>query len=131
MVTEIDVSFPGNLRVDAKTRGFVISTDQPETSGGENSSPTPTELFTSSIATCAGFFAVKFCRTRNIETTGMSLKMSYEWDKEEKRYPKMSIDLTVPEGFPPKYRKAIIKAMDQCVVKKHILEPPEFEMSVL
>ena len=43
----------------------------------------------------------------------------------------MSIDLKVPEGFPPKYRKAIIKAMDQCVVKKHILEPPEFEMSVL
>ena len=131
MATEIDVSFPGNARVDAKIRGFVISTDQPETSGGDNSGPTPTELFTSSIATCAGYFAVKFCRTRNIETTGMSLKMSYEWDKEEKRYPKMSIDLTVPEGFPPKYRKAIIKAMDQCVVKKHILEPPEFEMSVL
>ena len=130
MATEIDVSFPGNTRVDAKIRGFVISTDQPEKSGGDNSSPTPTELFTSSIATCAGYFAVKFCRTRHIDTAGMSLKMSYEWDEEEKRYPKMTINLKVPEGFPPKYQKAIIKAMDQCVVKKHILEPPEFELSV-
>ena len=130
MATEIDVSFPGNTRVDAKIRGFVISTDQPQKSGGENSSPTPTELFTSSIATCAGYFAVKFCRTRNIETTGMRLNMSYEWDEEEKRYPKMTINLKLPKGFPPKYQKAIIKAMDQCVVKKHILEPPEFEMSV-
>ena len=130
MAVEIEVSFPGNVVVEAKIRGFVLSTDQPETSGGDNSGPAPFELFTSSIATCAGFFAVKFCRARNIDTTGMSLKMIYDWDKELKRYPKMVIDSTLPEGFPEKYRGAIMGAMDQCVVKKHILEPPEFEISV-
>ena len=129
MATEIKVSFPGNVSVEAAVRGFVISTDQPEKSGGENSAPSPFELFTSSIATCAGYFAVKFCRSRNIDTTGMSLKMSYEWDKEQKRYPKMSINLDLPDSFPEKYRGAIIKAMDQCVVKKHILEPPDFEIT--
>jgi len=131
MAVEIDVSFPGNLAVDATTRGFVLSTDQPEKSGGDNSGPSPFELFTSSIATCAGYFALKFCRSRNIDTAGMSLKMTYEWDKELKRYPTMAIELSLPDEFPEKYKKAIIKAMDQCVVKKHILEPPEFEISVL
>ena len=131
MATEIDVSFPENLRVEAHVRGFVLSTDQPEKSGGDNSAPSPFELFTASIATCAGYFALKFCRARNIDTAGMRLKMHYQWDKEEKRYPMMSIELKVPEGFPAKYRKAIVKAMDQCVVKKHVLEPPEFEMSVV
>ncbi len=130
MAVEIEVDFPGNLKVEAKIRGFVISTDQPEKSGGDNSGPAPFELFTSSIATCAGYFAMKFCQARTIDTTGMSFKMSYDWDNELKRYPKMVIDLTLPEGFPEKYRGAIIKAMDQCVVKKHILEPPEFEISV-
>ena len=129
MATEIEVSFPGNVSVEAHVRGFVVSTDQPEKSGGDNSAPSPFELFTSSIATCAGYFAVKFCRARKIDTAGMSLKMSYDWDKEQKRYPKMSIELCLPEGFPEKYRGAIIKAMDQCVVKKHILDPPEFEIS--
>jgi uncharacterized OsmC-like protein len=131
MAVEIEVSFPGNVAVEANIRGFVLTTDQPEKSGGDNSGPAPFELFTSSIATCAGFFAVKFCRSRNIDTTGMSLKMTYDWDKELKRYPKMAINLTLPEGFPEKYKGAIIKAMDQCVVKKHILEAPEFEISVL
>ena len=131
MAVEIEVSFPGSVAVEATIRGFVLTTDQPEKSGGDNSGPTPFELFTSSIATCAGFFAVKFCRSRNIDTTGMSLKMTYDWDKELKRYPKMAINLTLPEGFPEKYKGAIIKAMDQCVVKKHILEAPEFEISVL
>ena len=129
MATEIKVSFPGNVTVEASVRDFIVSTDQPEKSGGGNSAPSPFELFTSSIATCAGYFALKFCRSRNIDTTGMSLTMRYEWDKEQKRYPKMSIALHLPDGFPEKYRGAIIKAMDQCVVKKHILDPPEFEIS--
>jgi len=128
MATEITVSFPGNLKVDAHVNEFVISTDQPEKSGGDGSAPAPFQLFTASIATCAGYFAVKFCKARNIETTGMSLVLKYEWDKEQKRYPKMAIELKLPEAFPEKYRKAIVRAMDQCVVKQHILQAPEFEI---
>jgi len=127
---EIQVLFPGNLKVEASVGEFVIPTDQPEKSGGDNSAPSPFVLFASSIATCAGFFAMKFCRTRDIDTTGMKLSMKYEWDKEQKRYPKMEMELTLPEGFPEKYRGAILKAMDQCVVKQHILNPPEFEITL-
>lgn len=130
MTTEIQVRFPGNLKVEAAVRDFTLVTDQPEKSGGDNSAPSPFELFTTSIATCAGYFALKFCRARNIDTSKMQLKMSYEWDKEQKRYPKMLIELELPDGFPDKYHSAIIKAMEQCVVKQHIHQPPEFEMTV-
>ena len=88
-------------------------------------------MFTTSIATCAGYFALKFCRARNIDTSTMRLKMAYDWDKEQKRYPKMVIELELPEDFPDKYRKAVIKAMEQCVVKQHIHQPPEFEIAVI
>lgn len=130
MATEITVSFPGNLKVEAAVRDFTLLTDQPEKSGGGGAAPTPFELFTSSIATCAGYFALKFCRARKIDTAGMSLKMNYDWDSEAKRYPKMSIQLELPEGFPEKYRGAVIKAMNQCVVKQHIHQPPEFAITV-
>lgn len=131
MATEIDVRFPENLKVEAKINDYVLTTDQPKKSGGDGSAPSPTELFTASIATCSGYFALKFCRTRNLETAGMRLKMRYEWDKEQKRYPTMSIELELPERFPEKYRGAIIKAMNQCVVKQHIQQPPEFEITVI
>lgn len=130
MATEINVTFPGNLRVEANIGEFVIATDQPVKSGGDNSAPSPFVLFAGSIATCAGYFAVKFCRTRDLDTTGMKLSMKYDWDANEKRYPKMSIELTLPEGFPEKYHAAILRAMDQCVVKQHILHPPEFEITL-
>ena len=131
MTTEINVSFPGNLKVTASCGDFVIPTDQPEKAGGDNSGPSPFVLFASSIATCAGYFALKFCRTREIDTTGMAVRLSYDWDKGQKRYAKMKVELTLPDGFPEKYRGAIEKAVDQCVVKQHILNPPEFELELV
>ena len=131
MADEMVVSFPGNLKVKAQIGDFSLDTDQPEKSGGDDTAPSPFTLFTASIATCAGYFALKFCKSRNIDTEGMSLQLGYGWDKEQKKYPKMDIELTLPQGFPEKYKDAIIRAMDQCVVKKHILDPPEFDIRVI
>jgi ribosomal protein S12 methylthiotransferase accessory factor len=127
----MEVTFPGNLKVEAAVGDFRVVTDQPETSGGDNTAPSPTEYFLVSIATCSAYFALKFCRTRGIDYSTMRLKMGHEWDSEQKRYPRITIELTLPEDFPDKYRTAIIKAMDQCVVKQHLHNPPEFDISVL
>ena len=34
----------------------------------------------------------------------------------------------LPEGFPEKHREGVIRAADLCAVKKHILQPPAFEV---
>ncbi len=130
MTEEIVVTFPENLKVEAKVKEFTIITDQPEKSGGDNSAPSPFGLFTASIATCTGYFALKFCRARKLDTDGMQLVLRYAWDEKEKRYPHMEVELKLPEGFPEKYQDAIVRAMDQCVVKKHMIEPPVFSFRV-
>ncbi|MBT6503089.1 MAG: osmotically inducible protein OsmC [Deltaproteobacteria bacterium] len=129
MGNTIQVSFPGGARVDAIIKDKLIKTDQSVKFGGEGSEPEPFEHFISSIATCAGIFALKFCQSREISTEGMSLSMECETDKVKKLYGKIAINLTLPEGFPEKYKEAIIRSMDQCTVKKHILDPPEFTIA--
>lgn len=131
MSPEIEVSFPGNLKVNAQVGEFIIPTDQPEKVGGDGSAPTPFNLFAASIVTCAGFFAAKFCRTRDIAIDGMKLTMSYDWDKEKKRYAKMTMQLTLPKSFPAKYQKPLLRALDQCLVLDHIHNPPEFETNIV
>ncbi len=131
MGDEMVITFPGNLKVHAQTGSFTVETDQPPKSGGDDTAPSPFTLFAASIATCAGYFALKFCRTRSLDTKGMSLTLGYGWDKEKKKYPQMIIKLHLPDDFPEKYKDAIIRAMDQCVVKKHILDPPEFDIEVV
>ena len=129
MSQTIELTFPGGVRVDASYRGHRIATDQPAPLG-ENTASSPFDLFLASIATCAGFYALRFCQERDIATDGLALSMSVEREPEKKRMNRIRIALTVPEGFPEKYTGAIIRAMDQCAVKKAIVDPPEFEMVV-
>lgn len=125
----LNVEFPGGLKVDANLRGHSIKTDQPISAGGEDSAPSPFELFLGSIATCAGIFALGFCNSKNISTEGMRISMDLERDRATGLISDISLDLKVPEGFPEKYEKAIIKSMELCSVKKHLHNPPEFKIS--
>ncbi len=125
----LKVEFPGGLRVDANLRGHTICTDQPTTSGGEDSAPSPFELFLASIATCAGIYALGFCNSKGISAEGMSISMDLENDANSGLVSKVSLNLKVPEDFPKKYESAIIKSMDLCTVKKHLHNPPDFEIT--
>jgi putative redox protein len=97
---------------------------------GENSAPSPFKLFLASLGTCAGFYALRFCRERKISAEGLGLTLQPERDPETRRLSKVMIYLTLPADFPERYRRAIIRAIDQCTVKKAILDPPEFVVAV-
>jgi hypothetical protein len=34
------------------------------------------------------------------------------------------IDIALPGGFPEKYREAVVRAVNQCTVKRHLAQPP-------
>jgi len=122
----INVTFPEGVQVQANVGGFDIITDQPLENGGTNAGPNPYYLFLSSIACCAGFYALSFCQQRNIDTTGLALNLDIERNEETRRLEQVSIVLQLPDGFPQKYRTAILRAAEQCSVKKALQDPPEF-----
>ena len=130
MSNNFEVTFPGGVRVDAHFRGHVVHTDQPAPYG-EDTAVAPFDLFLASMATCMGFYALRFCQERSISTDGLALTLATERDPERKRVRSVRVELRTPEGFPEKYESAIIRAMDQCAVKKAIAEPPEFELTVV
>ncbi|MGB4705227.1 MAG: OsmC family protein [Candidatus Saccharicenans sp.] len=124
---KIKVTFEGNLKVKAEYRGYSILTDQPVYAGGEGAAPSPFDLFLASIATCAGFYTLAFCRQRGLSTEGIYLTMSMEKGKDSKMVEKIRIEIHLPPDFPEKYREAVVKAAEQCAVKAHIEKPPVFE----
>lgn len=123
----MEIRFPGGLAVEAEHKGHLIRTDQPARSGGEDSAPAPFDLFLASIGTCAGFYALAFCTQREIDTTGLKLTLETVRHPEEARLAQIKLRIHLPNGFPEKYRSAIVRAADQCAVKRHIVDhPPEF-----
>jgi ribosomal protein S12 methylthiotransferase accessory factor len=122
------VRFPGGKRVDAEYDGMTIRTDQSPKDGGEGSAPPPFDLFLASIATCAGIYVKGYCDARSIPTEGVGLEMQIEREPGKYRVARLVLEIRLPEGFPEKHREAVIRAADLCAVKKHILQPPAFEV---
>ena len=124
------ISFPGGTAVNAELGSHLVRTDQPRKAGGGGSAPAPFDLFLASIGTCAGFYALRFCQQRGIETGDLGIRLEATRDSSDKRVEAILINVELPFQFPDKYRNAIVRAIDQCAVKQHILEPPEFAIEV-
>ncbi|MCF6265886.1 MAG: OsmC family protein [Desulfuromusa sp.] len=124
----IKVTFPGGSVVTANFGKFEVPTDQPIDEGGTDTAPEPYMLFLSSIATCAGFYVQRFCQQRELNTEGMTMTLDIERNPEMRRLEKVKMAIQLPEGFPVKYKQAVIRAAGMCSVKKAITDPPEFEV---
>lgn len=131
MIKEIEITFPEGKKVNAQTEKFLIKTDQLVSHGGNDSAPSPFQFFLSSLGTCAGYFALEFCQSRNISTQGLALKMKCHFDLELKRYTQINYELKLPASFPEKYKNSILRTIDFCTVKKHLNQPPEFKTDII
>lgn len=120
------ITFPGGAAVNAHFKEFTVHTDQSVQHGGRGVAPEPFDLFLASLGTCAGLFALRFCQQRGIDTTGLGVTLATEKNAERNRLSTVRIEIQLPPGFPEKYEDAIVRAADQCTVKRHILEPPAF-----
>ena len=127
---EIIVDFPGGSRVDAHLGTFTVNTDQPREDGGDGTAPAPFEFFLASLATCAGYYVLEFCKARNIDTKGIRLKQCIERNETTHRVEKITIEIRLPEEFPQKYASAVVRAAHQCSVKKHMENPPVFDIKI-
>lgn len=122
---EMIIDFPGGARVDAHFGPFTIQTDQPP----QATAPTPFATFLASVGTCAGIYVLGFCRQRGLSTDGLRLIQHVETDPLTHRVGRIGLEIQLPPDFPAKYQAAVVRAAEQCAVKKHFEQPPLIEVS--
>jgi ribosomal protein S12 methylthiotransferase accessory factor len=127
--SDIIISLPGGRRVDADLGGHVVHTDQPLRNGGEDSAPSPFQLFLASIGTCAGIFVQGFCAGRGLPTEGVRIIERPTFDAHG-TLAAVSLQIELPPGFPERYRDAIARVVEQCSVKRAIAAQPHFDVEV-
>jgi len=125
---QLTVRLAGGKRGEADYKGFSFKTDQPVSSGGEGTAPSPFDLFLASIGTCAGFYVTAFCLQRQIPTEGIRLVQTMHRNVESHMVERVDIEIHLPPGFPAKYRDAVVRAAESCAVKKHLARPPAFSV---
>jgi ribosomal protein S12 methylthiotransferase accessory factor len=127
---DIEVSFPGGKRVDAKVGDHIVRTDQPVESGGGGSAVGPFDLFLASLATCAGIYVLGFCQARSLSIEGLALRQHVDLDEATQLPKRIRLELVLPPSFPEKYRSAVVRAAEGCKVKKTIAAAPLIEVEV-
>jgi len=125
---ELLIDFPGGARVDAHFSGFSVKTDQPPAGGGDGSAPAPFEIFLASIGTCAGIYVLGFCRQRGLPTEGIRIIQRVSRSTQTHLVDFIELEIQVPPSFPEKYYEALVRSADQCAVKKHLENPPKFNV---
>jgi ribosomal protein S12 methylthiotransferase accessory factor len=126
-LSKIVVTLPGKRRVDAQVGSHVIHTDQPRNNGGEDTAPTPFQLFLAAMGTCAGIFVQGFCAKRELSMDGIRIVETPQLD-ESGTLVGVDFEIQVPPTFPEKYRDALVRVADQCSVKRAIEAQPRFEV---
>ena len=125
---EMVIDFPGGVKVDAHFGDFTVKTDQPATGGGDGSAPSPFQMFLSSIGTCAGIYVLGFCRQRGLATDGIRIIERVHNNRMTGMVDNIELEIQVPPSFPQKYYDALVRSADQCAVKKHLENPPQFKV---
>ena len=131
MLKKIKVEFADGKKLSATGDDFTTGTDLPVEKGGEGSAPSPVDLFITSLATCAAYYARNFCDSKAITMNGIALNVEYVQDPDTSHISKVNYLLTLPEGFPEKYKAAMLRTIDLCPVKKHLINPPAFELELI
>jgi putative redox protein len=66
-------------------RGHRVCVDQPLDEGGEDTAPTPTELFAASLGLCVAFYAGRFLDRHGIARTGFEVKVAWRMAEGRRR----------------------------------------------
>jgi putative redox protein len=121
---EMLIDFPGGSRVDAHFSPFTIKTDQLPSA----TAPTPFATFLASLGTCAGIYVLGFCQQRGLPTQGIQIIQRMHTDAQTGMVGKIELEIQVPPTFPEKYLPSLVRAAELCAVKKHIENPPAFDV---
>jgi putative redox protein len=122
---DIEVFFEDGAKVNARIGKHLVRTDQKERSGGGDTAPAPFDYFLVSLATCAGIYVKIFCDKRGIDSSNIIIHQYHRNDPETRKLKGIEIEIVLPDEFPEKYKEAVLKAADQCAVKKVLIDPPE------
>jgi uncharacterized OsmC-like protein len=126
----ITVRHLDGVRFEASTRGHRVLCDQPAANGGADTGMTPPEFLGVSLATCAGFYAAQYLKTRSLSTEGLEIRVSADKASGPARLGAFRIEVIAP-GLEERHEEGILRSVKACLIHNTLLHPPAIETMLL
>ena len=125
----IRVAHQGGDRLLMTVRGHEIRSDQPVADGGDDSAPTPTEIFLAGLAGCVAFYAGRFLRRNQLTAEGLAVVCRYAWTENPHRVGDIELDVEAP-GLTAEKRDSFTRVIEHCTMHNTLRHPPEVRIRV-
>ena len=126
----MSVDFVDGERYAIGVRGHAVLVDQPAEVGGDDSAPTPTELFVASLASCVAFYAGRFLDRHHLDRTGLRVTAAFTMATERPaRVGSVRLRLIAP-GLPVERQAALRAVVSKCTVHNTLHQPPQVDIAI-
>jgi putative redox protein len=118
-------------RFELQVRGHRLVCDQPVADGGQDTGPTPTELFVASLAACVAHYARRFLARHHLDATGLRVEAKYTMSTDRPaRVASVTLDIAGVPELSDNRRKALLAVVDHCTVHNSLRTPPEVRVTL-
>jgi uncharacterized OsmC-like protein len=126
---EVVADYTDGVQFKLSARGHEILCDQPADNQGADSGMTPPELMLASLASCAGFYAVQYLRTRKLPLNGVRVRVHAEKATQPARLGSFHIAVEIPE-VEERHREGVMRAVKQCLIHNTLLHAPAIDIQL-
>ncbi len=124
-VHQMDVRFVAGESYEVSVRGHQVLVDQPADAGGQDTAPTPTELFVASLATCVAFYAGRYLTRHGYSRDGLAVSAGFDMaSNRPARVSSIRLTVQAPTGLPADRRPALRAVVSHCTVHNSLAFPP-------
>lgn len=128
----MDVRFVAGEAYEVAVRGHRVMVDQPIEGGGDDSAPTPTELFVASLATCVAFYAGRYLTRHGFSRDGLGVFVGYDMAADRPaRVSAIRVTVRVPAEVPAERRPALAAVVSHCTVHNSLTTPPDVSVDLI
>ncbi|WP_157964091.1 OsmC family protein [Actinocorallia populi] len=111
-------------------RDYLVQVDQP-TRSGEESGPTPVELFVAAMAACAAHFACHHLKKEGLPYNGLEMGARYLLGGgSPQRISRLTLTVRPPARLREEDTDAMITAIRDCPVTQSLMVPPELRVQL-
>jgi len=114
---DIQIKFDENDRIVPFMNGAEITMNE-----------SPFLIFLATAGMCSAVFVKAFMQQRGLPFHEVGITQRMNYDRMTNMVHDIDIIVDLPAGFPEKYTSAIKNVIAQCPVKRHLAQPPTFNV---
>jgi uncharacterized OsmC-like protein len=121
-----------DVRFSAHYGGHQVTSDLPESHGGQDRGMSPPQLFIAALGACAGVYVADYCESEGIPFQSMRLELDWNYKERPRRIAGVRVCIELPSGaLTPDHEWGIQDSVQRCLLHNTLAHQQDFTVEVV